>query len=180
MVEKNRYISTGIPPRRKMATIIIERNKLIYDIKNYAYVEGDIMQTEDDHDRHQVQDICEDGNIDRVTRVLGLAYTECLETLYPYAKMPVHNDTARINHLNEWSDYNFYLLLPDDFSETTVSFLKEQINEYMVCRVLADWLSITKPSAAPNWENKAENAKTEIANALNHRVRRTRRTQTPF
>ena len=63
--------------RKKSVRLTFKREELLYDIRNNAYVEGDVMQVNDAHDRHQVQDIGEEGNIDRVTRVLDLAHAEC-------------------------------------------------------------------------------------------------------
>ena len=72
--------------RTKTVKMTFKREELLYDIRNNAYVEGDVMQAKTEHDRHQVQDIGEDGNIDRVTRLLDLAHAECEEALFPYTK----------------------------------------------------------------------------------------------
>ena len=61
-----------IKERTKKITLRFKREELLYDCKNYAYVEGDVMKTDDAHDRHQVQDIAEVGNVDRLTRVFDL------------------------------------------------------------------------------------------------------------
>lgn len=71
-MDENRYNSTGLTARTKTVKLLFKRSELLYDIKNYAYVEGDVMQVNTEHDRHQVQDIGETGNIDRVTKCLTL------------------------------------------------------------------------------------------------------------
>lgn len=58
------------------ATLTFFRKELIYDVANYAYVEGDIMQPDEEDSRHQVFDITQQGNVDRATRILNLAHTE--------------------------------------------------------------------------------------------------------
>lgn len=70
-------------------TLTFERKELIYDVSNYSYVEADIMQEDDECRRHQVFDISQDGNVDRVTRVLNTAHAEIVETLYPYTKQEI-------------------------------------------------------------------------------------------
>lgn len=70
----------------KSVTLTFKRSELIYDAENYSFVEGDIMKTDDAHARHQVFDIGQKGNIDRVTRVLNLAHAECVEMLFPIQK----------------------------------------------------------------------------------------------
>lgn len=177
--------------RTKTVRMVLKREELLYDIKNNAYVEGDVMQVKDEHDRHQVQDIGEEGNIDRVTRMLDLAHAECVEALYPYTKEVVEAETELDDipsfvlkeseeEETESTDYEIFLLVPDDYSKTTIKLLVKYIHEYMVCRVLADWLSITKPSSSANWQGKADEMMESMRESVNFRVGRVRRTLTPF
>ncbi len=62
--------------KKKLVFLIFHRKELLYDIENNAYIQGDIMDKGDEHRRHQVIDIGQDGNVDRVTRILNLAYQE--------------------------------------------------------------------------------------------------------
>ena len=189
-----------------------KREELLYDIRNNAYVEGDVMQAKTEHDRHQVQDIGEDGNIDRVTRVLDLAHAECEEALFPYTKENVEQEsemddtptyieptadaedtmagteetlaeeefTDDTQVVKPTGDYVIRLLVPDEYSKTTVRLIVRYIHEYMVCRVLSDWMSITNPPAAANWKEKQDEALEGMKEAVNFRTGRVRRTQTPF
>ena len=198
--------------RTKTVKMTFKREELLYDIRNNAYVEGDVMQAKTEHDRHQVQDIGEDGNIDRVTRVLDLAHAECEEALFPYTKENVEQEsemddtptfvepTADADDTMEGSeetlaeeeftddtpvvkptgDYVIRLLVPDEYSKTTVRLIVRYIHEYMVCRVLSDWMSITNPPAAANWKAKQDEALEGMKEAVNFRTGRVRRTQTPF
>ena len=187
--------------RTKTVKLTFKREELLYDIRNNAYVEGDVMQAKTEHDRHQVQDIGEDGNIDRVTRVLDLAHAECEEALFPYTKENVEQETEmddtptfvepveetpaeeftnEITDAKPTGDYVIRLLVPDEYSKTTVRLIVRYIHEYMVCRVLADWLSITNPPAAANWKAKQDEALEGMKEAVNFRTGRVRRTQTPF
>lgn len=204
-MDENRYNSTGLTARTKTVKLLFKRSELLYDIKNYAYVEGDVMQVNTEHDRHQVQDIGETGNIDRVTKVLDLAYAESVEALFPYTKQDVEQVTEMDNMptvvydeeppANEGSDevftnekpgetksqdYEIQLLVPDAYSKTTVTLLVRYIHEYMVCRVLADWMSITNPPSAPKWKEKEQEMLEAMKEAVNFRTKRVRRTQTPF
>ena len=209
---EDRYISTGLTKRTKTVKLLFKRSELLYDIKNYAYVEGDVMQVKTEHDRHQVQDIGETGNIDRVTKVLDLAYAESVEALFPYSKQEVEQETEMDNmptvvydeepaeggsdgvktptHKAEGKtegeanaktqDYEIQLLVPDAYSKTTVTLLVRYIHEYMVCRVMADWMSITNPTSAPKWKEKEQEMLEAMKEAVNFRTKRVRRTQTPF
>ena len=164
---------------RLNAVLGFKRDQLLYDIKNYAYIEGGIMDTESNHNRHMVQDVGEDGNVDRVTRVLNLTVCKCRELLYPYTKTDL--DSTELNdNLREPPVYGIVLSVPSGFSQTTLCLLENLIHEYLVCKAVADWLSITNTAKAQVWEAKAEDAESEIRINLHNRLARTRRRMRPF
>lgn len=164
----------------KTVTLTFFRCELLHDIGNIAYVEADVMKTNDEHDRHQVFDIVQDGNVERVTRVLDLAFAAIDEFCYPYTKVNITDGASANDMYDEAYSYNIEMRVPDDFSETTFRLMKELIHELLVCSVLADWLSITKPEAEANWQRKIEGLKDRIKGVLFARGGRTRRTLSPF
>ena len=169
-----------IAKRTKIVELTFTRQNLLYDIENYAFVEGDVMRTDNEHAKHQVFDIAQDGNIDRVNRILDLAHAECVEMMYPYTKEPCDSEEVQDNSLSVKELYQISMLVPDDFSKSTVSLITKLVHEYMVCRVLADWMSITNPSSQSNWQSKLDSIEEQIRNHLNARCGRVRRAQTPF
>ncbi len=172
-----------IKKRTKTVTLTFLREQLLYDIKNIAYVEGDVLPDEAQHSKHQVQDIGEEGNVDRVTRMLDLALARCREKLYPYTKREVTSGTVINDVLTDTDTYTIEMLVPDDFSDTTVKYLEQLIHNLLVCYVLMDWMSIANianPKSAANWAAKAEEVESEIKNNLNARLGRVRKSQTPF
>lgn len=181
------YPQYGLPynpeqnvPRTKTVTLNFKRQEIVDDLKQYAFVTGDILKTEDEHARHQIQDIAEDGNIDRVTRVMNLCMAECREILFPFTKDDVEDEESRTNTLTEVEEYNINMLVPDDFSNTTVTLLEQLIHEFIVARIMADWMSITNRPEEETWEKKAEEALTKIKRCKNARTGRTRRKMHPF
>lgn len=160
---------------------MFKRSELVYDAENYSFVEADIMDADKEHARHQVYDIGQEGNIDRVSRVLNLAHAECVEMLYPYTKEEVEEDDCELcDTLRHPCVYRIEMSLPEGFSMTTVRLLKQLIHEYMVCRVLADWMSITNPDSQKNWEDKIRTAKGKIQTALVSRTGKVRIKMNPF
>ena len=165
----------------KPVTLTFKRSELLYDAANYSFVEGDIMKADDEHARHQVFDIAEKGNIDRVTRVLNLAHSECVEMLFPYTKEEIADGQEALNDvLIAPEEYHIVLNLPVGFSLTTVKLLQNLIHEYLVCRVLADWMSITNPNSEANWERKFESLRSKIRTSLVSRTGKVRRKCKPF
>lgn len=164
----------------KTVTLYLSRKALVYDIENYAFIEGDIMQTDDEHVKHQVFDIAQDGNVDRVSRVLNLAYDECVELLYPYTKRDIGDWKTCDNGLSALGMYEIEMEVPNSFAESTVNLISKLIHEYMVCRVLADWMSITNPKAQQSWMTKVEDLKKAIRQCVNHRRVKVRRRLSVF
>ena len=173
----------GTEDYSKQAVLAFNRSQLLYDIKNIAYVEADVMPAKEEHQRHQVFDIAEDGNVDRVTRVMDLAVAKCKEILFPLTKTVVDEVESRDDKLKETQVYYIYLSLPQSFSKTTLDYLSKLIHEFIVYTVLVDWLSITditNESAYQKWANKLSDVITEIGRAKSTKIRRARRTHTPF
>ena len=175
-------MTQGRKPWTKNATLQFLRSELLYDIGNVAYVLGDVKPEEDQHSRHQIQDITQDGNIDRVTRMMDIAVAECTELLYPYTKAEAEESTVMDDKLTETACYNINMTMPDDFSKTTQVLLVRYIHEYIVARVLMDWLLIADPAGNgyQNWSAKCMAAKESIEKMLNRRTGRTRRPTRPF
>lgn len=140
------------------------RSQLLYDIKNYAYVEADVMGEEKQHAQHMLADIGEAGNVDRVNRLLALVHAAVIEMLYPFTKEAPMEEVID-DSLHAPEEYVVEMTVPKSMSRTTLQLLSGLIHEYMVYRVLADWLSITNPEAAANWAAKAEDVRLEILEA---------------
>lgn len=166
--------------RTKTVTLTFFRSELVYDCENYSFVEADIMQEEEEHAKHQVFDIAQDGNVDRVTRMLNLCFAHCVELCYPFSKETVADGMATNDILVAHDKYELVLRVPDDFSATTVKYLTKLIHELMVCWVLQDWMSITKPKSKATWQEKIDALESQVSTAFKARMGRVRRPLRPF
>lgn len=157
------------------------REQLLYDIANYGFIEGDLMaENPDDHARHLTQDVAEVGNVDRITRILGLVHAGVIEMLYPYTKFEAEDGDCLNDRLREPEVYMVEMAVPPTVSMTTIHYLEHLIHEYMVARAIADWLSITNPRKAPVWAEKVEAIEQSIRTCMIRRMQRTRIKQHPF
>ena len=141
------------------------------------------MPAEAEHAKHIIEDIGEEGNIDRVTRLLNLYHAVIVEALYPYTKTDVVTAEEAVpwtDKLEEVEQYRIDLYLPETFSQTTINLLEHWIHEFLVCRCLADWMSIANTEKSIVWMTKAEEAKTEIGKITHHRKSTVRRKMNPF
>lgn len=168
----------------KKATLEFHREQLLYDIKNYAYIEGHVWGEDNPeirHAQHTLIEIGEEGNIDRVNRILGVVHAAAIEMLYPYTKEELVDDDVVCDCMSDPDEYQIIMQVPASMSRTTLQILNKLIHEFMVARVIYDWLSITHPEAARNWLDKALEAEQEINSIKNNRVGGTlRRRSHPF
>lgn len=174
------YDSDSADSREKRGvTLTFNREDLLYDIKNYAYIEGHVWGEENQHGQHTLIDICEDGNVDRVDRILEVVHASVVEMLYPYTKQEVVEEGID-NRVYVPEVYKIDMQVPATMSRTTLQLLSKLIHEYMVCRVLYEWLSITHPEASVNWLEKSDKAEREINGIKNSRTGVLRRPARPF
>lgn len=157
----------------KEVVLIFKKKGLLYDIRNYCFIEGHIMETDNIELRHTLQDVGEEGNEDRVTRMLSLAHSDIVERLYPFTKREIDREVMD-NRLRDKRVYGIALQLPEWFSQTTVNLLKKLIHELLVDIVVADWLSITNTEKSAVWREKVENIYRRIGVLMTNRRQRVR------
>lgn len=151
---------------RKHVVLHFLRDELLYDIKNYCYIEGDTMEATDEHQKHQVFDVGECGNVDRVTRVLDLVFSQVEELCSPFSRCEVADVSCRDDELEETDEYVLHLSVPPSFGESRVNLVEKTVHELLVCRVVEDWLSITKPGRDEIWKRKADALQSQLLSSL--------------
>lgn len=162
----------GAQEGKHAVVLRFRRENLDYSIRNYAYIESHVMRDESECSKHMVADIGEEGNRDRVTRLLGVIHAGVIEMLYPYTKREAVEEIID-DDIWEPKEYVIVIHVPPTFSRTTCHLLSRLIHEYMVYRVLYDWLTITNKAdtqAALHWLEKAEEAAGEIESIKNLRT----------
>lgn len=164
----------------KSVTLVFHREQLLYDIKNYAYIEGHVWGEENQHAQHTLVEIGEEGNVDRVNRILGVVHAAAIEMLYPYTKQEPIEDEEICDRIWAPDDYKIVMDVPASMSRTTLHLLNKLIHEFMVARVIYDWLSITHADAARNWLEKALEAQEEINSVKHTRIGVMRRPSHPL
>lgn len=165
---------------KKRINLVFHREQLLYDIRNYAYIEGHVWGEENQHAQHTLVEIGEEGNIDRVNRILDVVHSAAVEMLYPYTKQELVEEEVICDRLREPKNYPIIMDVPATMSRTTMKLLSSLIHEFMVARVIYDWLSITHPEAARNWLDKALEAEEEIKSIKNNRTGVLTRPMHPF
>lgn len=159
-------------------SITIISREVTDDIRSAAWLESELHEDFAPHRRHEMADICEEGNIDRIWRVFGLCDAEirvALRRILADSRPPAAGNT--IDRPDKWT-----YILAEGVSNETASLAKEKIHDYFTASALADRAEVIIPECAPIWKERARDALAELeqcsATAINGR--RVRRRMCPF
>ncbi len=135
-------------------------SEILDDLRAAGWLEGELHPEVDRHCRHQIADICEADNVERVWRVLALCEAQVRLALARILLPGAQTSQANcLLHPTSW-DFQFRY----DVGNATVGFLREKIHEYMVSAVMADRCSTIVPGAAGAWEARRDSALGALAN----------------
>ena len=154
---------------------------LVHEISDYAYVNGELQSDENITAKRYTQDVEADGNIDRITKRLNMAYEQVVSALYPYTKEDVKGgEEAGYATERQGDTLTVRLQLPIGFSQTTLRAIYPLIQEYMVSSTLADWLGIVGVESASTWSERSDDALSKIRKLMLMRRCSFSRKQRPF
>lgn len=172
------------------AMVELQKNELVFDIKNTAYIFAD-SYTKPDMDIKQLKnafDIGEDGNRDKLARILDSAVEDCREMLFRFTKLEMGGSSFESDEweecigsaTNEEESYYLAMMMPDGFSHTSVHTIAVYIHDYIVNEVLYEWMMLVLPEAADRFWSIAEEKKQKIKDAANRSAKRSRIRLHPF
>ncbi len=132
------------------------------DIRSAAWLEQELYPDLDRHCRHQMADICEPDNIERVWRVLATAVAEIRLDLLKILHPDTDPDTTNDILTPEVWRFEFLFKL----HSSTMTFLKEKIHEYLVASVMADRTQVIIPEAAKIWKERVYSIRSELGSVM--------------
>lgn len=134
--------------------LCIKSSEVLADVRSAGWLESELHPELNRHRRHEMADICESDNIERVWRTLGVCEAEIRLALLKIL-MP-EKESSQVNGLErpEFWTFRFLFRLP----APTASFIKEKIHEYMVATVMADRTAVIIPEASAIWQERSESA----------------------
>lgn len=164
------------------------KEELVYDIKNTAYTYADSIVVQDPHQKHNIFDVGEDGNRDKIARLMDVAVEDCRELLFAFTKQNVLGGEFSTNDWDECegspeSDLDAYYLgltVPPSWSHTSANTLAVYAHDYIVNKVMYDWLMIVYPDGATQFATLASEVAEKIKQAANRDVGRKRIRLHPF
>ncbi|MDE6017342.1 MAG: hypothetical protein K2G85_00840 [Muribaculaceae bacterium] len=129
----------------------IKSSELIADIRSAAWLESELHTELDRHRRHEMADVCEEGNIDYVWRLLALGVAElriALSRILCHPKL-----MSNVNDLETCETWDFRFRFP--VQSSALAYMKEKIHAYLVAAVMANRMEVIIPSAAAIWRERA-------------------------
>ncbi|WP_321331873.1 hypothetical protein [uncultured Bacteroides sp.] len=162
-----------------MITITLNREAILYDIGNIAYITGDLMHS-DVKDQSGVQDVNNEGNIDKVTRILNKSFNELVYGLTAFTKKDYTEDIVLDDNFSVPGEYVLELSTSLTFSSTNAKAVMTAAHEYMVDMVLFEWFTITKKDEFELYKMKADEELLKMKRYLNSRTKAVRRPLRPF
>ena len=153
------------------ATIRIDKDSIFEQIaKKTSYI-GSKMKDEDAYDNIFTTD--EDQEF--FEEHFELAHAECVEMLFPYAMKEI-TDSEEVKD----DGYSIVITVPKEMSQTTVSLVERQINEYIVSRLIAEWMMVCNIDSHSYWLERYTSIRKQINRTLLSRMKPLRRTSRPF
>lgn len=137
----------------------IKTSEILDDVRSAAWLESELHPELDRHRRHEMADICEKGNIERVWRVSAISVAEvrmALSRVLRQESRVVHDNS--LERPDRW-DFRFICMLPPSI----LAYIKEKTHEYVVARVMADRAAVIIPAASSVWEERAKTALLSLA-----------------
>lgn len=147
----------------KWLRLVFLRSQLLYDIANTSWALGDALPAESGHAKHLVQDIANEQNADRAGRVMELCTAAAAEMLFPYSKYAQGDFEQRDDRGGIPERYVIDLHVPPCFSRGTGRLLESLVHEYIVARVIAEWLKVCGSAAWQVWMQTAQGHAQEIS-----------------
>lgn len=160
------------------ATIKIDRDKIFNEVAKYTSYMG--AKSQDSYDNIFMSD----DEQEFLERAFILAHSECAEMLYPHVKREIFPETDEEIIEKKVVDpavvYYIILALPKHFSHTTITLVENLIHEYLVSRLMSEWVMITAPEKHSYWIERYIETKRKISIALTVRTQPLRRILRPF
>lgn len=170
----------------KTATIRIDKNSIFEQIaKKTSYIGDRLLGQEDAYDRIAVTD----ADMEFFNEPFMLALTECAEMLFPYVTDTSINTDTRMDKAADYQEpepeavpfaYEIRLSLPDSFSLTTHNLVSNLINDYIVSRLIAEWMMAGNVESHSYWIERYASIRIQINRTMTARTQPARRGSGPF
>lgn len=142
--------------KKYLVLLEFKRKALLYDLANLGYIITDSTIKKTPEERHNIADITEDGNVDRVTRMMDLAHAKVMDILAKFVEHKLDTDTYGHDVLMDVDSYFVMLNIPSYVPGSAIGVLRTYIHEYIISFVMEDWLMLNGEDASMWTAKKAD------------------------
>lgn len=139
--------------------IRIESREVLDDIRSAAWLESELHEELPLHRRHEMADICEENNIEKIWRVLGICDAELRVALQRILAFP--SKIVAVNAIERPGRWEYPVV--EGMRAEIVTLAKEKIHDYFVARAMADRAAVIIPVCSDIWQTRAEEAMAAVA-----------------
>lgn len=159
---------------RSNISVKLYMSELLFDVQNKTYLTGRSRQNGQNHEEvANMQANDDDENLNQLTRSIQNAWSALKTKLSEYI---VSNQSAGDNELQEEEEELVVTLsMPTNYNHATVDTITAAMHQYVVNIATGDWFTITNKNDANDYVTLAAANIEQIREALNKRVRPTRR-----
>ena len=148
-------------------TMVLQQEELVQDIRNNAYIVADAIKTDNPDDRARIRDIAELNNREKMFRWMDLSVGMVANFLTLWSAKYNSGNTLVSDRYKELACYHIHLEVPKGFPENTFIYVKDLAHEFVVSRVLYEYLKIVWPDAAAVWKETADGLEEKIKDIAN-------------
>ncbi len=134
-------------PRTTRVTIRLKMENLLYDIAQAGFLSAEAVASrlqDNQHVKHRMKDIAEDGNIDIVIRELDNAYSHSMLQLSQFAPpSPREEIITMTDDYNDYREsYDYTILINYEHARFLAERLTSLLHDYLVSSAICRYISV--------------------------------------
>lgn len=134
-------------PHTTRVTIRLKTENLLYDIAQAGFLSAEavaLRYQDNQHVKHRMKDIAEDGNIDIVIRELDNAYTHSMLKLSQFAPpSPREEEITMTDDYNDYREsYDYTILINYEHARFLAERLTSLLHDYLVSASICRYISV--------------------------------------
>lgn len=153
----------------------LQKGELVFDVANTTYTFADALSDDEVRDKNKIIDVAQDGNRDKLARILDEAVEDCRETLYNLGKGHVDGswyetdewDECVGSPINDEESYYLKMFAPRYFTTSSLHTMTVYAHNYIVNKAVADWLMMVYPKGTEQFLALANDTKEKLLRSAN-------------
>lgn len=134
-------------PRTTRVTIRLKTENLLYDIAQAGFLSAEAVASrlqDNQHVKHRMKDIVEDGNVDIIIRELDNAYTHSMLQLSQFAPpSPREEEIIMTDDYNDYREsYDYTILINYEHARFLAERLTSLLHDYLVSSAICRYISV--------------------------------------